>query len=868
MRLAMRTLAMAAALAALSPFASAYYFWTYFAGRSAPFVPVPQKFDLNPADPYGLPNNTVTYLIQQSGPSVLVPGDTFQAVVNTIRAAANVWNTVPTSAIQVAFGGLSPMPAPAVTPGIDVVFSDDIPPGLLAQTFQSTVQNPGALVTNGATFVPIIRPQVQLFADLTVNSQSSFSDQFFLTIVHEFGHALGLQHTLTSSVMSTAYTSATTKSLPLAPDDTAGISLLYPANGFPAGTGTISGTVTLNGNAVNMASVVALSTNGVAVSAITNPDGTYQIQGIPPGQYLVYAQPLPPPALGENYPDQLFPPNDPNGNPFSAFTGFGTQFLGGTTDWTQSAQVNVSAGNVSGGVNFSVPSRPGPAISQMTTYGYPGSGQVAVGKPEIQNAGALVFTANGIIVNQNQVAPGLSLSVIGGAAYLYNPVTDAVGTGDANSVSPVYYTGGYLEIGIAPYPGVNTRTPVAITASLNNDVYVLPAAFTVVPTGPPSISTINGGTDSQGNTTLRITGANLGPATRILFDSAPAISMTANPDGSLTVVAPPASAGYHASVEALAPDSQTSWQTLGGPPPQFVYGGPGNPSISVSPQTQSVAAGTSALVQIIGYNTNFVSGQMAVGFGSSDISVERVWVVSPTELFVNVIVNPNAAAQSSTVSVASGLELTTLSAQFQVTSAVPGEMSLVPPILNQATGLEGVPAGGIAVINTSGLPSSLAGWMLTIGNQATGFSVGPNNQLLAVVPAGALAGPAIVQLIPPGGASIPPVAMQIDIPPPIVTLASNAAGAPIAAADAANGGDIVTLSVSGLTDQSGALPAPSAVTINIAGTSTTALAVTSTGLTTSAVQFVVPVNLPAGAQPLTVQVGTRVSPPFSLNVNN
>src|SRR5207249_1866364 len=123
--------------------------------------------------------------------------------------------------------------------------------------------------------------------------QASYYDSFFLTAVHEFGHALGLQHTLTSGVMSTAVTRATTKAAPLSPDDVAGISALYPAGAFLAEMGSITGRVTLGGGGVNLASVVALSTSGVAVSGMTNPDGTYRIEGIPPGQYYVYVHPLP-----------------------------------------------------------------------------------------------------------------------------------------------------------------------------------------------------------------------------------------------------------------------------------------------------------------------------------------------------------------------------------------------------------------------------------------------------------------------------------------------------------------------------------------------------------------------------------------------
>ena len=657
MRHAVRSLAMLAALAALAPFASAYYFFIYFAGNGAPFIPVPLKFDLNAADTYGIQNNTATYLIQSQGPSVFMQGDTFPAVISTIRAAANAWNAVNTCGLKLAFGGLSDMTMPETTPGIDVVFDTDTVPGLLAYTVVSTVSNPGAYLANGATSLPIVNSTMHLYSDLAANQQSSYSDAFFLTIVHEFGHTLGLQHTLTSSVMSTQITSATTKAAPLATDDTVGVSLLYPANGFPAGTGSVTGTVTLAGNGVNLASVVALSLTGVAVSGLTNPDGTYRIDGIPPGQYYVYAHPLPPPALGEAYPDNICPPNtfcssgDGSPNPFPANTAFGTQFFGGTTDWTQAAQVTVSAGASSDGVNFSVPARSGPAISMMTTYGYPGAGNVAVSQPPIQNYGWLVFTANGVVVNGNQVAPGLSLSVMGGAAYLvpsrlayYETVLQP-----PNPPEP------FLEIEVVPNP-VAVQTPVALVATLNNDVYVLPSAFSVVPSAAPSISAVNGITDAQGNTTVNITGTNLGPATRILFDGSPALSVAANADGSLTVAAPPAAAGYRASVEALsATDNQTSWQTLSAPPLTFTYGGPAYPSVSVSPST--VAAGTDAMVTISGYSTDFVNAQMAVGFGSSDIVVKHVWVISPGLAMANLSVNPAAPAQTTTLSVASGLQL-------------------------------------------------------------------------------------------------------------------------------------------------------------------------------------------------------------------
>jgi hypothetical protein len=147
---------------------------TYFASRSGPFAPA--RFDLNTLD-----NNTVVYFVSDQQPS-LMQGDTFAAVVSQIRAAAEVWNQVPTSPIRVAFGGVAfggllTIGATAQsTPGIDVVFDDDMPPGLKAQT-KITVPRDLSFLANGASFVPILRSRIQLPRDFTARSQYRlFSD--------------------------------------------------------------------------------------------------------------------------------------------------------------------------------------------------------------------------------------------------------------------------------------------------------------------------------------------------------------------------------------------------------------------------------------------------------------------------------------------------------------------------------------------------------------------------------------------------------------------------------------------------------------------------------------------------------------------
>ncbi len=76
-----------------------------------------------------------------------------------------------------------------------------------------------------------------------------------------------------------------------------------------------------------------------------------------------------------------------------------------------------------------------------------------------------------------------------------------------------------------------------------------------------------------------------------------------------------------------------------------------------------------AVVDIKGANTQFVDGQVTVGFGTNDITVSRVWVLSPTHLIANVVVAPGAAVGTSEISVISGFNVMIAPSPFQIQPA-------------------------------------------------------------------------------------------------------------------------------------------------------------------------------------------------------
>lgn len=645
-RMAARLAALMASCFLLANTGSAYYYFTYFNSSSAPYIPIYARYDVD-----SLPNNALPFFVSNQGPFALYPGDSFPAIISQIRAAANVWSSVSTSRLRMAYGGLFTPGTTQSAAGVQVEFSDDIPPGLLAFTSLQSFGNLTASPTG--TFIPVYLSVTHLPTDMS--QMPSFGEEFFVTMVHEFGHTLGLQHTLASSVMSTYNTTASTKANPLAADDIAAISQLYPTPSYLPTVGSISGTVTLNGNGVNLASVVAISPSNPAICTLTNPDGTYQINGIPPGLYYVYVHPLPPPVYGESTPDNIFFPHNSNNVWLPPNSGFSTQFYPNTLQPSQAHVISVTAANVTQGINFKVAASSAPSVASVRTYGYVQSTYV-IGAPLIVSEKTTVAaTGVGLLQAGNLLTPGLSVGMLGSSAQINNlrPYPP-----------PNPYIAVDVSVGFTSGPG-----PKHLLFSTPGNLYVLPAGFTVVETSPPIISAIAPATDSNGNAAVALAGQQFTSSTQVMFDGLPAVIQSQS-SNLMIVTPPPAPAGYTASVAVFNTDGQSSLFLKPAAPsytyPAAAFALPAHPGLVVSPSV--IPAGANVTVDVLGVNTNFTPGLTTVGFGTSDVLVTQINVLSPTHL--EAVVSPGVSVGTAGITVTTGLEVVSqvLGAQVTVTN--------------------------------------------------------------------------------------------------------------------------------------------------------------------------------------------------------
>lgn len=821
---------------------SAHYHFIHFNSQSAPWTALPEKFDLN-----ALPNKTLTYFVTDQTGVTLASGDSYVGLISQIRAAGKVWNDVESSELRLSFGGFAAPKTPQAAPSLEIVF-DEVPPGLIA------MGGPEVKLDSNGKFIPIQKSVVILNPDL--GELPSFSEKLFGTLVHEIGHGLGLQHTFTSSVMSTFITRSTSRSKPLTSDDVAGISLLYPTRSFAESTGTIAGRVTLSGSGVNLASVVAISPSGPAISTLTNPDGTYRIAGLPPRQYFVYAHPLPPARQGQATPGDIVFPVDSGGRALGPGAPFSTIFYPGTNDTSRAFTVAPSAGQTIENIDFEVRGRSGYTVHSVDTYAYPGA--FAVKPPYLSPNIAypfLVAGGSGLFSGTN-LAPGLAVSVLGGASLSVKPYSQAPTS--------------FIQIDFDPRTlSISSESARHLVFSQNGDIYVLPAAFFHVDKLPPSISSVIPVVDGTVRLAM-VTGTNLSEASKVFFDGVPANIRDFDPlSGRLMVIPPAAPPNHRASVAILNPDGQSSLFLQGNNPASYTYPGDAQglttsvPGLTVTPP--SLPAGAEAMLQIEISGGTFVPGQTVIGFGSSDILVKEVAVTSPTRLLANVSVHPNASAGSAHLSVVAGLQLISQQYAFQILPQS-RNFSLSSTITNAATGLPGVTAGSQAVLTVSNAPTALTAGNLSllIDDQPTPIlTLAAAGQITFQVPASAAPGPVVVRLENSGERSLP-IMMIVDPPLPKILSASPDSGG---TASKLKTGQLVALMVSNLQSEGTAVDTVR-VAVKIAGVAVRVAQVIEQAALHKVLVYI-PESTPTGSElPLTVSVDRRTSDPIPVTVEN
>jgi uncharacterized protein (TIGR03437 family) len=264
---------------------------------------------------YLVNQNIVAGLANADG-RVWITGDSDP--LNAIGAALATWSGVTTSAARF----VAQRTTSALNNSNDrqhvVVFSDtpeirSVLGSTVAITAIFYTVPDGAIIDTDIIFNPAYTFSTT-FAEDTMDLQS--------VVTHELGHALGANHTnVLGAAMSQSALPNDNRQASLSSDDIAFVSSLYPAvggNGYAAviGRAALNGGQPLRGGLVT---VVSPST-GVTVSGFTSlADGSFRFQA-PPGEYLVYVEPL----GGYVLPGNLYIPSN-----VAVDTNFQSFFLGG-----------------------------------------------------------------------------------------------------------------------------------------------------------------------------------------------------------------------------------------------------------------------------------------------------------------------------------------------------------------------------------------------------------------------------------------------------------------------------------------------------------------------------------------------------------
>jgi uncharacterized protein (TIGR03437 family) len=520
----------------------------------------------------------------------------------------------------------------------------------------------------------------------------------------------------------------------------------------------------------------------------------------------------------------------------------------------------VTAGATVSNINFNVQPRAAVEAYDVTTYSFPGSDPV---QPAYLNANGAassqVVVAGGRgIVNGTSAAPGLTVQMLGGWG----------------SQSPVAYQDSNNDTFLAIYPPYSTPPasgPQHLLFTLADDIYVLPQAIQIVQRQPPMVTGLTQNSDGS----VTVAGTGLGAGSRVFFDGLPgrvtapyaaaaqSSGSTSSAGGSISVMPPPGASSQTATITVYNGDGQNSmFLQLESP---FTYSYPQSSAPTANISVSGLPQGAVAMVDITTSNMNFVDGQTSVGFGTTDIAVQRVWVLSPTHAIANVIVSPWALQRSTVATVMSGFQVYEQLTGFQVIPASPNLPIMAVPVPNAIALQNSLYPGAIASVYGVNLVASGLTPTLTVAGQSAQILYAAPGQINFVIPEATPLGPVPLRLNTGAGFAYP-VAMQIDPPPPVIASATAASGALLSGSQAAQPGDSITLAVTGL--DPAVINNPSRVTVTEGGVNIAEFTITAAtdGSGALDIQFSLTAAITGMQVPVTVALDGDLSMPIYINI--
>jgi Matrixin/IPT/TIG domain len=421
----------------------------------------------------------VSYRIHAGGLPSLGNGSEFIAM----QRAFDAWQNLPSSAIAFRYEGTTPIQNGG-NDGVNVISFQDtnfsFGTGTIAVTLSSSSQ--GFFRDADILF----NPSNSSITFATDGRADGFDIQAIAT--HEIGHFLGLDHTgIVSATMNPTGGRGTVFPRSLKSDDIIGASTLYPEPAWFAAAGGLRGRITNGGASVFGAHVVVLDTEGnTIVSTLTELDGSYQISGLAPGSYALYAEPLDGPvteaSIGGQYDSRV------NVN-------FTTTFLGGALNPAQRQSVQISAGSTLQEINIAVLPAPAAALNLTT----PSLGQ------RVAQGTSLAFNTRG-----DGVVDGVAFQIPGPAISLAAPLFSGGNTARLTaSVEPA------ASLGVRPIFAQRADATAALTGGL---------IITGQPPTPSSIQPASG--INLGGTRVTVTGANFNSGTEVSLAGVPLTDVT------------------------------------------------------------------------------------------------------------------------------------------------------------------------------------------------------------------------------------------------------------------------------------------------------------------------------------------------------